>query len=424
VNLNYLLKILKIFPSLLFLNQKILFLLLIYIFFGCSSSKIYIPNSNSDIGSQSTIRVLLDYKSSEVTISVNDEILISDEKQLLAKIASGNKLKFSNDSRKLTLTIGDTDFTGNKFFISVSDEIEIIKIDGKKYRGKIIVSNTDSEIKVVNQLGLEEYVKGVMTKEMPVGKGIENYNALKCFSICIRTYAFNKIKESKDFFDIYSDTKDQVYGGVDGETEFTNSIVDETKGQLLIYENEPATIFYHSTCGGFTEDVKNVFSNNMVPYLNTVRDGDEPFCKISPRYEWTENYSESTFINRLYNAKLIESKEFNISDVIIKSRFSSGRVNELEISLMDFAKSEKIILLSGNQMRSIIKNADGKSILKSTLFDITMKDERIITISGKGNGHGVGLCQWGAIGQSIKGIDYRDILNHYFPGTKIKSIYD
>lgn len=101
----------------------------------------------------------------------------------------------------------------------------------------------DSEVKVVNQIGLEDYTKGVMIKEMPVGKGTENYEALKAFSICIRTYAYNKINENKDFFDIYPDTRDQVYGGVDGETKYTNSIVDETRDQILIYDTEPAIIF-------------------------------------------------------------------------------------------------------------------------------------------------------------------------------------
>ena len=362
--------------------------------------------------------------SSELTISINDKIIVSDDKYSLAEVATGNKLKFSSDSEKLKLTIGEKEFVKNIFFLTPSDETEIIKIDGKKYRGRIIVFVSDSEIKAVNQIGLEDYVKGVMTKEMPIGNGTENYNALKAFSICIRTYAYNKINENKVFFDIYPDTRDQVYGGVDGETEYTNSIVDETKDQILIYDNEPAIIFYHSTCGGYTEDISNVFSKKNIPYLNGIKDGDEAYCKISPRYEWVENYSESIFVERLYKAKLIESTDYKLSDLKIESRFSSGRINELDIILNDGQEIQKTIYLTGNQIRSIIRNSDGKSILKSTLFDIIFDDKNNIVINGKGNGHGVGLCQWGAIGQSKKGIDYRNILNHYFLGTTLKSIYD
>ena len=393
-------------------------------YLGCSSTKRFSSDTNSELNSSNTIRVLLDNNSKELTISVTDEIFISDDKKSLAKVSSGNKLKFIKNSEKLNLTISDMEFVSNKFFLTASDETGIIKIDGKKYRGRIVISTIDSEIKVVNQIGLEDYVKGVMTKEMPIGKVTENYDALKAFSICVRTYAFNKINENKDFFDIYPDTRDQVYGGVEGETVYTNKIVDETKGQNLFYDNQPATIFYHSTCGGQTENVANVFNKKNISYLSGVKDGVEPYCKISPRYEWTEKYSGEVFINRLFNAKLINSENYTVSNIFIKSHYKSGRVNELEITLIDFERIKKIILLFGNQIRSIIRSGDGKSILKSTLFDINMNDEKNIIITGKGNGHGVGLCQWGAIGQSKKGINFNEILNHYFPGTRIKSIYD
>ena len=405
-------------------NLKFLLLLFLLIFFGCSSTKRFSSDNNSKFSSSNTIRVLLDNNSSELTISVNDEIFISDGNKRIASVKSGNKLVFIERARELNLKIGDANFSSERFYITPAADNEIIKINGKQYRGRIVISIYDSEIKAVNQIGLEDYVKGVMTKEMPIGKGNENYDALKAFSICARTYAFNKINENKSFFDIYPDTRDQVYGGVDGETEYTNEIVDETKGQLLVYENEPAIIFYHSTCGGQTEDVSNVFSKKNIAYLGGVKDGDEPYCKISPRYEWTENYSEQTLIDRLFNAKLIESDKYKLSDIKIKSRFNSGRVNELDIIVNDGEETQKTIFLVGNQIRSIIRSGDGKSILRSTLFNINIDKNKNIVITGKGNGHGVGLCQWGAIGQSKKGIDYEAILNHYFPGTTIKNLYD
>lgn len=402
-----------------------LFLLLILLFFlGCSSTKRFSSDNNTEFSSSSTIRVLLDNNSNELTISVNDEVLISDDSKKLAIVKSGNKLRFSEKSGELNLNVGDAKFSSEKFYITPATDNAIIKINGKQYRGRISIFIIDSEIKSVNQIGLEDYVKGVMTKEMPIGKGNENYDALKAFSLCARTYAFNKINENKNFFDIYPDTRDQVYGGADGETEYTNKIVDETKGQLLVYENEPAIIFYHSTCGGQTEDVSNVFSKKNIAYLCGVKDGEEPYCKISPRYEWTENYSELTFIDRLYKAKLIESNKYRLSDIKIKSRFNSGRVNELDIIVNDGEEIQKTIFLVSNQIRSIIRSGDGKSILKSTLFNINLDDDENIVITGKGNGHGVGFCQWGAIGQSKKGIDYIEILNHYFPGTTIKNLYD
>lgn len=412
------------FPCFSIFNLKYFTIFSLAFFVGCSSTKRLTSDNYYDSNSAEIIRVLLDNSESDLTITVNDLIFISDENELLAKVNSGNKLRFSVESEKVNLTIGDRVFISKRFFLTPSTEYGMIKANDKKYRGRILVSVYNSEIKIVNQISLEDYVKGVMIKEMPIGKGTENYQALKAFSICARTYAFNKMKENKIIFDIYPDTRDQVYGGVDGETAITNDIVDETKGQLLFYDNQPATIFYHSTCGGYTENVINVFSKNVIPYLKGVKDSDEPFCKISPRYEWTENYSETVFINRLLNAKMIENENYKISNIQVNSRFESGRVNELEIKLISGIGDEKIVLLYGNGMRTIIKSGDGKSILRSTLFDIKTDANKNVIINGSGSGHGVGMCQWGAIGQSKENIDYKKILNHYFPGTVIKKIYD
>ncbi len=415
---------LKKFSFFSIFNLKYFTLFSLAFFVGCSSTKRLSSDNYYDSNSAEIIRVLLDNSESDLTITVNDLIFISDENELLAKVNSGNKLRFSIESEKINLIIGDKVFISKRFFLTPSTEYGIIKVNDKKYRGRILVSVYNSEIKIVNQISLEDYVKGVMIKEMPVGKGTENYQALKAFSICARTYAFNKMKENKIIFDIYPDTRDQVYGGVDGETAITNDIVDETKGQLLFYDNQPATIFYHSTCGGNTENVINVFSKNVIPYLTGVKDGDEPFCKISPRFEWTENYSETVFINRLLIAKLIDNENYNISYIKVTSRFESGRVNELEIKLINSRGDEKSVLLYGNGMRTIIRSGDGKSILRSTLFDIKTDANKNVIINGSGSGHGVGMCQWGAIGQSKENIDYKKILNHYFPGTVIKNIYD
>lgn len=401
------------------------FSILIIFISGCSSTKRFSNEENSKfIVEANFIRVLIHESTDDLIINVNSQILLSNSEKRLAKINEGNRINVSESSGTLRLSISNKDFVADTFYISGSGYDEIIKIDGKKYRGQVKIFLSNSQIKIVNQVGLEDYVKGVITKEMPVGKGNENYEALKAFSICVRTYALLKISENKNFFDIYNDTRDQVYGGVDGETSLTNRIVDETRGQILSYDNKPATIFYHSTCGGYTEDVKNVFRKNNLPYLISIKDSSEPYCSIAPHFNWKEEYSEKTFISRLYDAKLISTTVYNLKSLSVLSRFESGRVNELGITLVDKNQAEQTLTLVGNSIRSVIKTFDGKSILRSTLFDISLEENNKVVISGKGNGHGVGLCQWGAIGQSKQGIDYRNILNHYFPGTKIIKYYD
>ena len=391
---------------------------------ACSSSKRFTNDRESNFFAETNyIRVLINEKANDLQINADSQIFISNEKKQLAKVNSGNKILFQSVDDKLKLSISDRSFESDTFFISSGDEDSIIKIDNKKFRGRIKIFTVASQVKVVNQIGLEDYVKGVMTKEMPVGKGNENYEALKAFSICVRTYALLKIFENKSFFDIYPDTRDQVYGGVDAEKTLTNKIVDESRGQILSYNGSPAVIFFHSTCGGYTEDVKNVFGKTDFPYLRSIKDGAEPYCNIAPKFSWTEEYSSDVFLSRLFAAKLISSKNYTLKDVKIKSRFESGRVKELVVTLTDGSQIGKDITLLGNNIRYVIKTFDGKSILRSTLFDVTTDNNKVV-IKGKGYGHGVGLCQWGAIGQSQKGINYLSILDHYFPGTKVINYYD
>jgi len=280
------------------------------------------------------------------------------------------------------------------------------------------LSNRNS-ISVINHVDIESYIKGVIPKEMPLGKGEENFEALKAFAICARTYTLMKMKREKNF-DLYIDTRDQVYGGVDVEKLISNKAVDETKDLILTYNNKPAIVFYHSTCGGKTEDVKNIFGIDTAYYLSGVDDGINPYCSISPSFEWEEVFSSSLFIERLKLAGLVDSLFDVLENIYIVNRFESGRVNELRIELSSSETGEKkSISLFGNNIRGIIRTANNKSILKSIWFDLTLDENKNVIIHGKGYGHGVGLCQWGAVSQSRAGIKFKEILSHYFPGTEI-----
>jgi stage II sporulation protein D len=114
----------------------------------------------------------------------------------------------------------------------------------------------------------------VLAKEMPLGKDGENLEALKALSVCVRTYAIQKMKAGKIYFDLYADTRDQVYGGVDAESPISNRAADETKNIILKYSDLPALIYYHSTCGGQTESSQNVFTKENIPYLTSIKDGN------------------------------------------------------------------------------------------------------------------------------------------------------
>lgn len=400
-----------------------LFILVVLFIQACSTTTRF-SEENEYVNSPS-IRVLLTDNQDSLDILTNDKIFIGDSRRAIIEISSGAALKLKTNFNRISLLFNDKEIVSDTIVILPGSKNEFITLADKKYRGRLKFFSKSGKILMLNQVTLEDYVKGVICKEMPVGKGNENYEALKAFSICIRTYAVNKLQENKDIFDIYPDTRDQVYGGVDAETDYSNLIGDETRNLILYFNEKPATIFYHSTCGGYTESSKNVFTKEDVSYLRSVKDGIDTYCKISPKSNWMESYSESLFVSRLVNAGLIDDNTYSITHIKINSRFESGRVNEMIITLNKKNNGDKKnITLNGNKIRSIIRTSDDKSILYSTMFDVKIDSKKNIIITGKGYGHGVGLCQWGAIGQARAGKNFEQILNHYYPGTTIKNYYD
>ncbi|GMR25560.1 MAG: SpoIID/LytB domain-containing protein [Ignavibacteria bacterium] len=384
-----------------------------------SDEKNYEEKYKSEFNS---VRVLLDEKPNTRNITVSNKVFLLNEENKIAEINKGNNIQFYANSHKLNAKVGRKNFSG-KYFQLVPANGELIRLNGKTFRGILRIVAFGDFVDIINYINLEDYVKGVITKEMPLGNGDENYEALKAFAIVVRTYALNKMNEGKNLFDIFPDTRDQVYGGQSAEELISNKAVDETEGVIVIYDDKPAIIYYHSTCGGFTENVENVFSQPPVPYLISIKDGDGPYCKISPRAKWEEVYTEDQFIKQLFNAKLINDKNYNLEDINVNSRFNSGRVNELEI-LLNGQDGKKEIKIYGNEIRSIIRTPEKNLMLWSTMFNIKVNGNGNIIINGKGYGHGVGFCQWGAIGQSRQGRDYEIILKHYFPGTELGSIND
>ena len=374
---------------------------------------------NSEIKS---VRVLLDEKPNTINFTVSNEAYLLNEDNKVAELNKGDNIQFIANSHMLNVKVGRKNFSG-KYFQLVPADGELIILKGKSYKGRLRIAAFGNFVDIINFINLEDYVKGVITKEMPLGNGSENYEALKAFAICVRTYALKKMNKGNGLFDIFPDTRDQVYGGKSSEEVISNKAVDETEGIILVYDDKPATIYYYSTCGGLSENVENVFSHSHLPYLTSVKDGEEPYCNISPRFEWEEVYTESQFIKQLYNGKLIDNKNYSIEDIRIESRFESGRVNNLKI-LLDGKNGSKEINLYGNEIRSKIRTTEKNLSLWSIMFNVTVNGNGNINIIGKGFGHGVGLCQWGAIGQSRSGIDYKNILEHYYPGTILGRIND
>jgi stage II sporulation protein D len=338
-------------------------------------------------------------------------------------------------------------------FFADTDPAGLIAIEGRRYRGILEMVQADKgNIQVVNELELEEYLYGVIPKEMPLNWHTE---ALKAQAVAARTYTIaNLSKWQKNGFDIGASSGDQVYGGYDAEDVRTNRAVDETKGQIILYDNKPITAFYHADSGGRTEACKDVFGSDL-PYLQPV---DDIVRTNSPHSEWELCLSAKDISERVKSAQKYIGE---IREISIIERSPTGRV--------------KKILLKGTLGDTIIENSHIRNIfqLKSNFFevfggtsipvvsvsgeeakrDIQLKANNIITgqgpailsngyvsilgaemsknikfttvsdtyiIRGRGYGHGVGMSQWGAKTMAENGYNYMEILLHYYKNVDIK----
>lgn len=372
------------------------------------------------------IRVLLNESfSGKVSFKVPVNVYSSPENAI--SVSAGQTLSVRNSTGGIVISAGSRRIIGDRFTVDPDLLNDLLDLKGHQYRGSFVLQLYKGNICLINYLDIEDYLKSVIYSEMGVASRDEDYEALKAFAVCIRNYTVMKQKENqKAVFDVYGDKRDQVYSGFESEKGYTNRAIIETRGLVLEHNGHPAKTFYFASCGGFTEDCDNVFREKGLDYLCGVQDGGEQAnCSISPSFSWKEEYTSEQIVKMLYDSKYISSKAYKVENVSVKSRYHSGRVNELEIILSGGSEKKKVVLV-GNLIRYVIKSQKNGGLLKSTMFQVeNLRNRdavRKISISGKGNGHGVGFCQWGAIGLSRQGKEFDEILYTYFPGTKLEKI--
>jgi stage II sporulation protein D len=298
-------------------------------------------------------------------------------------------------------------------------------VNENPYRGLLeVVRNTNGEsMRVLNLVYVEDYLKGVIPAE--IGKlTYSEIEALKAQAVAARTYSLSKLGQYADGgYDLEATIADQVYKGVKGEYSLGNQAVELTKTEVLVDDGKLVHAYYHANSGGKTEDVKKVWGKPPKSYLTPVVDDD--FCSWADNYSWEENWTGQGLTNNvrefLRKTNVLPTSQMgNLLDLRVLSRTPSGRVEVLEV-LTDQG-SYRIL---GDRIRwALRKGNDSNSILPSTRFDLQIQRDtngsiQKITARGKGNGHGVGMCQTGAIGMARKGYSYKDILTFYYHGAKI-----
>jgi stage II sporulation protein D len=281
----------------------------------------------------------------------------------------------------------------------------------------------------VNRLGMEAYLQGVVSAEMGRRTNREQ-PALEAQAVVSRTFALRKLGRWKSRgFDVSAGVNDQVYGGVTAETPEGRAAVQETRGRVLTFDGEPIWAFFYSTCGGRTADGYEVFRGASRPYLRSLADRAEngsDYCSISPRYRWHEEWTDAslraTLERNLPPVAGVNGKDVRqVRNIRVARRTSSGRVDQLAIAL-----GGPEIRVNGLAIRQVLRPLSGE-LLRSNAFTLTATGagERVthLTADGMGAGHGVGFCQWGAVGRARAGQGYEQILAAYFPGTRVMRRY-
>ena len=283
-----------------------------------------------------------------------------------------------------------------------------VLIAGRRYPGSIIARLTPAGgLSVIDELLVEDYLLGVLPREMDPGWPLE---ALKAQAVVARTFAYTQAgKYRRDGYDLSSDTRSQMFVGLGSEGERIRRAVRETRGEVLGYKGKILNVYYHACCGGHTESASAVWGPGewAPPPLRGVRDR---YCRSTPLARWTAYFPYEEVLAALSQDRLIAGV---IRRFAINRRTAAGYARDFAVAV-----GSEYLRVKAGEFRKLIGNSD----LKSIRIERVLRRSGGIEFVGSGSGHGVGLCQWGAKIQADRGRGYEQILRFYFPGSTLSVI--
>ena len=390
---------------------------------GNAASDIEIPKGiyvyNDYFKSIPLIKVLLLSKVKEFNLSISvpfeihvlDNILLEPAAHAASHSGSGlnvlEKIKYLPKSIvKLTDThiiIGERKYKRKpiEFLASKDGDVTVNDI---KYWGKIqCIPQMDNTFLVIEETNVENYLAGVLPSEMPVSW---SNNTLFAQTVAARTYALYK-KKKRNIEMYHVDKLDLAYKGRLNENKKTNEIVNKSRGIIMVSDWLIFPGYFHSTCGGHTEDVAHIFKEKSIKSLSGVLCG---YCTASQYYGWQTYIDKNEIAKNLKDINVDTSSPFSIRPVDLGT---GGHAAAIEVK-----NSSGIKRIDANIFRLSI----GSDKLYSTSFK-TNDNAVGITFSGRGFGHGVGLCQYGSQKMGLSGFKWHEIVKHYYPGIDLVKIY-
>jgi len=311
-----------------------------------------------------------------------------------------------------------------------------LSVEGKAYRGDLEVFWNDGGIAVANIVDMESYLRGVVPREIGYLR-LHEIEAVKAQAVAARTYALRFVgKRVGKGFDLYASTSDQVYEGVSAEDDVADLAIRETAGTVIVHGDSLIQAYFSACCGGRTAFRDELWKRPGVPYLRSVWDTpgrvsvrDKAFCKKATLFDWERKWigKELNDVLARWLLRYCEdphpSKTGEFRNMKVSKRGKSGRALEVEIE----TTTGKFRLVGDNSRYVLRRSASKGGILLSTFFDVRLSGSpgpsQEIVVAGRGFGHGVGLCQEGAIGMAREGYNYQDIVKHYYSGIRLVRLY-
>ncbi|MEO5987499.1 MAG: SpoIID/LytB domain-containing protein [Candidatus Eisenbacteria bacterium] len=307
--------------------------------------------------------------------------------------------------------------------------------NGKHWRGRFkVFLGPRGKLTLVTRLSLEHYLLGVVPGEIGALRD-SLLEAGRAQAVAARSYSlFYRGRRASEGFDLYASVEDQVYGPLESERPLATRCVQTTAGLVALSNGSPIRANYCSTCGGITAEAWEAWPTGTLPYLGSQLDrgvGEGDHCASSPQYRWREEWTAVEFIANVtrfapqQGLTLPPEGLGQLVDVSVAGRSRSGRVWRLRVET-----TQGEMLIPAYVLRQVLRRSGNPaSILRSNLFKIAVRRESgsrralAVVASGAGFGHGVGLCQTGALAMARGGANAKRILTHYYNGADLERLY-
>ncbi len=403
-----------------------------FLLVGCERREIVRPTPQMEVDTRFWVRVLLLANATECTLAAASGLHVSRCGLSPATEAGDPTATVLANPTRVALANGQFLFgtspeSGRTITVDTPPPY-VFTLNGRDYRGKVrlTINPSGETFSVINLVPLEPYLAGVVGAEMPSYWEME---ALKAQAIAARTYClYTKGRFGVNRpWDVSSTQASQVYRGIDAESARIWNAVTSTNGMILTAKGEPTArtrlfpAYYSSICGGHTADCERVFGEPFAPLAGVPC----PYCKDVARlglFFWPMvQFDRQTVTSRLTKRYASLKALGEIKDIVVLNETSHGPFARLtKIQLV--GSTGKTDVLRGEDLRLALDSTGRK--IQSTICQIVPWGDGWAFLSGRGWGHGVGMCQCGAGGMARLGRTAEEIVQHYYPGSTIENIYE